>query len=104
MAAPSPLTVIKIEQSPEPPELDSLPDAFTPLDVSQPAAPQVVIDPKDPEGFMRRCSGHNKKTRTRCGAVIGKNAKHSHPTFLPTCYAHRDQQKFAGWCQFKEED
>ncbi|KAF2106506.1 hypothetical protein BDV96DRAFT_507853, partial [Lophiotrema nucula] len=69
-----------------------------------PTSSTVIIDPKDPEGFLRRCSGHNKKTKVRCSAIIGRNSQHTHPTFLPTCYAHRDQQSYAGWCQFIQSD
>ncbi|RMZ72242.1 hypothetical protein GMOD_00007254 [Pyrenophora seminiperda CCB06] len=60
------------------------------------------VDPKDPGGFLKRCSGVSKKTNLRCSAVIGKKAHmNTHPTFLPTCSAHRDQHSPAGWCQFK---
>ncbi|KAF1958715.1 hypothetical protein CC80DRAFT_407716, partial [Byssothecium circinans] len=91
--------VIKIEDSPEP----VLPVSLPPSN----AAPSSPMDPKDPEGFLRRCSGINKKKGVRCGAVIGRNSHHtkkSHPTYLPTCYAHKDQQSYAGWCQFMQAD
>ncbi|KAF2653958.1 hypothetical protein K491DRAFT_601795 [Lophiostoma macrostomum CBS 122681] len=103
-------TIIKIEDSPEPTLPPASPDATivadnSPNDTSSTQSPTtVIIDPKDPEGFLRRCSGYNKKTRVRCGQPIGKNsaAKNQHPTFLPTCTNHRDQQSFAGWCQLVE--
>ncbi|KAH7405649.1 hypothetical protein DE146DRAFT_420142 [Phaeosphaeria sp. MPI-PUGE-AT-0046c] len=61
-----------------------------------------TVDPRDPEGFLKRCAGFNKKTKARCNSVIGKKSEQScHPTFLPTCRAHRDQQSFAGWCQYQ---
>lgn len=65
------------------------------------------VDPKDPEGFLRRCSGYIKKKGVRCSAAIGRNSHHtknSHSTFLPTCHTHKDQQTFAGWCQFMQKD
>ncbi|KAK1909311.1 hypothetical protein P3342_011390 [Pyrenophora teres f. teres] len=62
----------------------------------------ALVDPKDPEGFLKRCSGVLKKTSLRCSAVIGKKTHmNTHPTYLPTCSAHRDQRSLAGWCQFK---
>ncbi|USP82565.1 hypothetical protein yc1106_09839 [Curvularia clavata] len=64
-----------------------------------------VANPKDPENFLKRCSGHSKKTSLRCSANIGKKAlKGIHLTYLPTCSAHRDQQSLAGWCQFKDSN
>ena len=95
--------VVKIEESPEPsPMVADLP--FEPS--AGVAPPTPAIDPKDPEGFLRRCSGYNK-SGNRCSAAIGRNSPHakaSHATFLPTCHAHRDQRSFAGWCQFKGQD
>jgi hypothetical protein len=96
--------VIKIEDSPEPLCIHSPTEVSAPPTTTPPAAPSIVVDPQDPEGFLRRCSGHNKKTRIRCSATIGKNARDTHPTFLPTCHAHKDQQSFAGWCQFMQKD
>ncbi|KAF2131863.1 hypothetical protein P153DRAFT_285407 [Dothidotthia symphoricarpi CBS 119687] len=65
----------------------------------------TAVDPGDPEGFLRRCSGHNKKTKLRCNAVIGKKSQSScRPKFLPTCHTHRDQQSLTGWCQFRHPD
>ncbi|KAF2477342.1 uncharacterized protein BDR25DRAFT_339279 [Lindgomyces ingoldianus] len=99
---------IKLEDSPEP-----SPPRITPSNDPhcEPAInwtpPALVTDQKDPEGFLRRCSGYIKKTKARCSAAIGRNshhAKNSHPKFLPTCYAHRDQRSFAGWCQFQQQD
>lgn len=90
---------IKIEDSPSPEP------SATPLDppLARVEAP-APVDPKDPEGFLKRCSGY-KKTRLRCSAVIGKKTQaNTHPTYLPTCSAHRDQQSFAGWCQYKHAD
>ncbi|PVH94565.1 hypothetical protein DM02DRAFT_539215, partial [Periconia macrospinosa] len=92
------LQVIKGESCPEP--LTSIPAT------SSSAAKDVthqLPDPKDPEGFLRRCSGHNKKKGTRCSAIIGRNsqqAKDSHSTYLPTCHTHKDQKSYAGRCQF----
>lgn len=97
---------IKREDSPEP----------EPPPYKMPAAPEApittapaqVADPKDPEGFLRRCAGYNRKKKdVRCSAVIGKNShqtKNTRPTYLPTCHAHRDQLSFAGWCQFQQDD
>jgi hypothetical protein len=104
------VNVIKIEDSPEP----TLPPASPAVTIVADNSPNeasttqtsstVAVDPRDPEGFLRRCSGYNKKTKVRCGQPIGKNsaAKNQHPTFLPTCKNHRDQQSFAGWCQLIE--
>ncbi|CAI6337803.1 unnamed protein product [Periconia digitata] len=72
--------------------------------VAKEAASQPY-DPKDPEGYLRRCSGHNKKKGTRCSAIIGRNsqqAKDSHSTYLPTCHTHKDQKKYAGRCKFTQ--
>ena len=89
--------VIKIEDSPGPEPLRAEP---TPSQIK--VAP---VDPRDPEGFLKRCSGVSKKTNLRCSAVIGKKTyMNTHPTFLPTCSAHRDQHSLAGWCQFKPPD
>jgi hypothetical protein len=91
------LAVIKIEDSPSP-EPAFVPIEPTPVIDSTP----VLIDPRDPECFLKRCSGFNKKTKLRCNSVIGKKSEQScHPTFLPTCRTHRDQQSFAGWCQYQ---
>ncbi|KAH7109086.1 hypothetical protein B0J11DRAFT_239329 [Dendryphion nanum] len=100
---------IEIEDSPEPDILEDSTQSAGPLE-QQPvttASRQTVIDPKDPEGFLRRCSGQNKKTRARCSQVIGRNSSNSlkaHSTFLPTCKTHQDQKSFAGWCQFRQDD
>ncbi|KAL6712689.1 hypothetical protein ACN47E_000566 [Coniothyrium glycines] len=99
MAAPVPVAfgLIKIEDSPEPEVV------VTPI-TSAPSTTNVAApcDPQDPEGFQRRCSGYNKKTKLRCNHMFGKRAQQNmHPTFLPTCNAHRDQQSFAGWCQLR---
>ncbi|CAN9172309.1 unnamed protein product [Alternaria alternata] len=89
---------IKIEDSPEPEVLAAEP---TTLPVKLPAP----IKTRDPENFLKRCSGLSKKTNHRCGVVIGKKSqKDAHPTFLPTCSSHRDQQSLAGWCQFMCSD
>lgn len=91
--------VVKIEDSPEP-------ASHTPIPTNSNAMAQPT-DPKDPEGYQRRCSGHNKKKGIRCSAIIGRNSHHSrnhHSTFLPTCHAHRDQQSYAGWCQYVQRD
>ncbi|KAF2192416.1 hypothetical protein K469DRAFT_311294 [Zopfia rhizophila CBS 207.26] len=117
MAATSPVSyngaVIKIEDSPEPTPACAPSQVYAPITTApaEPPAnwapPTLVADPKDPEGFLRRCSGCNKKTKLRCSATIGRNSQHarnSHPTYLPTCYTHRDQQSFAGWCQFMQRD
>lgn len=91
---------VKIEDSPEP-------EPLLTIEPPQPRPEMLTspIDAKDPEGFLRRCSGHNKKTKLRCSAVIGKKTQlNTHPTYLPTCSAHREQQSFAGWCQFQHRD
>jgi hypothetical protein len=89
---------IKVESSPEPEVI--LAPVRSPITI-----PLAPVDPKDPEGFLKRCSGFCKKTKLRCSAVIGKKSQqNTHPTFLPTCSAHRDQQSFAGWCQCKLAD
>lgn len=96
--------VIDIEDSPEPVPLPT-DDTSTALANSNPVA--QLSDPKDPEGFFRRCSGYNKKKNVRCSAIIGRNshhAKNAHSTFLPTCYTHKDQKSHAGWCQFTQKD
>ncbi|KAF2034505.1 hypothetical protein EK21DRAFT_56574, partial [Setomelanomma holmii] len=92
-----PCGYIKIEDSPSPePTIVSFEP--TPVSIETPA----LNDSRDPEGFLKRCSGFNKKTRLRCSAIIGKKSEQTcHPTFLPTCRSHRDQQSFAGWCQFQ---
>jgi hypothetical protein len=99
-----PLTVIKIEDSPEP---EAPPTLMPPPTSSTNTNPAVQpIDPKDPEGFLRRCAGYNKKKGVRCSAAIGRNSQYTknlHPTFLATCHAHKDQQSYAGWCQFMSE-
>jgi len=112
------LGYIKIEDTPSP-EVVSWPlnqpgisHDVAPVPILEPTPPPVIestplIDPRDPDGFLRRCSGFNKskRVRERCSAVIGKKSEQScHPTFLPTCRAHRDQQSFAGWCQYKRPD
>jgi hypothetical protein len=84
------------------PEVISIEPTQSPKDPPVPVDPR---DPRDPEGFLKRCSGFCKKTKLRCSAVIGKKAQqNTHPAFLPTCGAHREQQSFAGWCQFKRPD
>ena len=92
---------IKIEDSPSPePYIELISVEPTPANSGP-----VTIDPRDPESFLKRCSGFNKKTKLRCSSVIGKKSEQScHPTFLPTCRAHRDQQSFAGWCQYQYSD
>jgi hypothetical protein len=107
-AAPNDYEIIKIEDSPSP-ALSPVPSPESSL-ASANAPPlsesaSVNIDPRDPEGFLKRCSGFNKKTKLRCSSVIGRKSEQScHPTFLPTCRAHRDQQSFAGWCQYQRFD
>ncbi|KAH9868162.1 hypothetical protein J1614_007234 [Plenodomus biglobosus] len=95
-ATVEPHGVIKTADSPR---LEQLAAPVEPcLSHSACAAPD---DPIDPEGHLRRCSGRNKKSKQRCNAAIGKKTQqNTHPTFLPTCSAHRDQQTLAGWCQF----
>ncbi|KAF2643171.1 hypothetical protein P280DRAFT_245194 [Massarina eburnea CBS 473.64] len=94
--------VIKIEDSPEPMvHTPAIPHPASNTATAQPT------DPNDPEAFLRRCSGYNKKKGVRCSAIIGRNSYHtknSHPTYLPTCHAHKDQQSYAGWCQFMQTD
>jgi hypothetical protein len=103
--------VIKIEDSPEPmiPDLPPVEEAIVDdapaADEANTAPPVPTFDPKDPEGFLRRCSGYSKKTKLRCSQGIGKAySKGGHSTYLPTCKAHREQQTFAGWCQLVQED
>ncbi|KAF2867117.1 hypothetical protein BDV95DRAFT_598249 [Massariosphaeria phaeospora] len=94
--------LMKIEASPESSLLTTTPPSDATPNINPATA--SITDPKDPENFLRRCSGHNKKTKVRCSAIIGRNSTHAKnydPTFLPTCYTHRDQQSYAGWCQFK---
>jgi hypothetical protein len=92
-----PYDIIKIEDSPSP-EAMNIPTEPVPVVDNTP----LFIDPRDPESFLKRCSGFNKKTKLRCNSVIGKKSEQScHPTFLPTCRTHRDQQTFAGWCQYQ---
>ncbi|CAO2657763.1 Nn.00g038890.m01.CDS01 [Neocucurbitaria sp. VM-36] len=93
---------IKVESSPSPPPSAT---SLEPLEALLPRTETPApIDPKDPEGFLKRCSGY-KKTKLRCSVVIGKRAQqNTRPTYLPTCSAHRDQQSFAGWCQYKSAD
>jgi hypothetical protein len=104
-----PAGYIKIEDTPSPDPINIPIEHVMTNSTSTPAieiAPPL-IDPRDPEGFLKRCSGFNKSKRTkeRCSAVIGKKSEQScHPTFLPTCRAHRDQQSFAGWCQYQRPD
>ncbi|KAJ6280759.1 hypothetical protein J3E71DRAFT_220679 [Bipolaris maydis] len=67
--------------------------------------PPPPLNQKDPENYLKRCSGYCKKTNLRCSASIGKKAqKDTRPTYLPTCALHRDQQSLAGWCQFTGDD
>ncbi|KAH4127823.1 hypothetical protein HBH47_041410 [Parastagonospora nodorum] len=111
------LGYIKIEDTPSPDLVCGPLDQpgvndVAPVPTVEPTLPPVIdstplIDPRDPDGFLKRCSGFNKskRVRERCSAVIGKKSEQScHPTFLPTCRAHRDQQSFAGWCQYKRPD
>jgi hypothetical protein len=104
---------IKIEDTPSPePDFQPWVSDVAPASIIEPILASAidstpVVDPIDPEGFLKRCSGFNKSKRNkeRCSAVIGKKSEQTcHPTFLPTCRAHRDQQSFAGWCQYKPSD
>ncbi|KAF2820138.1 hypothetical protein CC86DRAFT_412591 [Ophiobolus disseminans] len=100
-----PCGYIKIEDTPSPePFLEVVAVAPAPVNIGAPAGadPPVLLDPRDPESYLKRCSGLNKKTKVRCNSTIGKKSEQScHPTYLPTCRAHRDQQSYAGWCQFQ---
>jgi hypothetical protein len=104
--APNSYEIIKIEDSPSP-ALSPVPSPQSSL-ASANAPPvsenaSVSLDPRDPEGFLKRCSGFNKKTKKRCNSVIGKKSEQNcHATFLATCRTHRDQQTFAGWCQYQK--
>jgi hypothetical protein len=108
LVAPNNYEIIKIEDSPSP-ALSPVPSPQSSL-ASANAPPvsenaSVSLDPRDPEGFLKRCSGFNKKTKKRCNSVIGKKSEQScHSTFLATCRTHRDQQTFAGWCQYQHYD
>ncbi|KAF1913485.1 hypothetical protein BDU57DRAFT_531419 [Ampelomyces quisqualis] len=104
---------VKVEDSPSPPPCVAEVGGTSTKDgalatVAEDAPPTLIetiliVDPRDPEGFLKRCSGLNKKTKLRCNSVIGKKSERTwHPTFLPTCRAHRDQQSFAGWCQYQQ--
>ena len=62
------------------------------------------VDPKDPDNFLRRCSGKNKKTKQRCNTSITRLPQDSHPKYLPTCKNHREQTAFAGRCRFRHAD
>jgi hypothetical protein len=107
-AAPNDYEIIKIEDSPSPVlSLVSSPDPSLASINAPPISDNapVYFDSRDPEGFLKRCSGFNKKNGVRCNSVIGKKSEQScHSTFLPTCRAHRDQQSFAGWCQYQHFD
>ncbi|OCL14460.1 hypothetical protein AOQ84DRAFT_331024, partial [Glonium stellatum] len=110
---PSTAPLIKIEDTPSPPpRCESVPPT-QPDVVSVPppstatlsASPPSVVD-QDPEGYLKRCSGYNKRTGKRCEKVIGKGTYNSrnginyNSLYLPTCHSHRDQQSFAGRCQY----
>lgn len=99
-AAPIAFGFVKIEDSASPePSIPSVEPAPARTEASAP------IDPKDPESFLKRCSGNNKKTKQRCSGVIGKKMQqNTHPIYLPTCTTHRDQQSYAGWCKFQHTD
>ncbi|KAH8726867.1 hypothetical protein GQ44DRAFT_738630 [Phaeosphaeriaceae sp. PMI808] len=92
---------IKIEDSPSPE-----PKTVATIELaSAKEAPSAQRDPRDPEGFLKRCSGFNKKTKLPCNSSIGKKSEQSgHLTFLPTCRTHRDQRSRAGWCKHQHND
>lgn len=93
------ITIVKAEQDIEP---DLFNIKYPPPSVKPPGP---LVNPKDPENFLKRCSGYSKRTSLRCSANIVKKAqKDIHLTYLPTCNAHRNQQSLAGWCQFKSSD
>lgn len=103
-------SVVQFAAAPQIPDIplqrNDVPEAFTPAAAAVAVTAIVdavpAIDPRDPECFLKRCAGFNKKTKLRCNSVIGKKSEQNcHPTFLPTCRAHRDQQSFAGWCQYQ---
>lgn len=69
------------------------------------ASVTLVFDPQDPEEFLKRCSGYNKKTGRRCAQGLGKmlssrKGGETELTYLPTCHAHKDQLCFAGRCVY----
>jgi hypothetical protein len=64
-------------------------DSTSPEAIFIPTEPVPVVDNTTPPVI-------------RCQSVIGKKPERScHPTFLPTCRTHRDQESFAGWCQYQ---
>ncbi len=90
--------LIKTEHPPDP-------QPFVILDPTMATSPTLPAGNKDPEDLLKRCSGHNKKTKLRCSVTIGRKTQQiTHPIFLPTCSAHRDQQTHAGWCQYEYEN
>ena len=100
--------LIKIEDSPSPqPRCESAPPAQPDVVLVHPPSTTVpsVVD-QDPDGYLKRCSGYNKRTGKRCEKVIGKgtynsrNGINGNSLYLPTCYSHREQQSFAGRCQY----
>lgn len=71
--------------------------------VLQPTELLSAVDQKDPQCFLRRCSGCNKKTKARCSSNISKKMQSTiNLKYLPTCNAHRDQLAFAGYCKHKD--
>ena len=104
--------LIKIEDSPSPqPRRELAPPQPDLVLVHPPSTTVSSVDPpsvvdQDPDGYLKRCSGYNKRTGKRCEKVIGKatynsrNGINGNPLYLPTCYSHREQQSFAGRCQY----
>ncbi|OAL57171.1 hypothetical protein IQ07DRAFT_594576 [Pyrenochaeta sp. DS3sAY3a] len=85
---------IAVEGTTSPPEsrAPSIHSLFHPVDPR---------DIKDPEGFLKRCSGYSKTTRARCHVGVKRRRSTTPIKYLPTCAVHRDQQTFAGFCKYK---
>lgn len=70
-----------------------------PPPTNPPTGSHTPFDPKDPDDFLRRCSGTTKKTKHRCNATVTRPPQGAHFTYLPTCKNHRVPQNFAGRCR-----
>ncbi|KAF2274590.1 uncharacterized protein EI97DRAFT_103138 [Westerdykella ornata] len=70
---------------------------------SEDTSPKSAENTQDPEGFLRRCSGYNKGSFTRCKQPFSRRQtqifEKSALKYLPTCSNHTDQQVFAGRCK-----
>lgn len=89
---------IPVEGTTSPPE-SFAPSIHSPLH-SVDAQPPMGV--KDPEGFLKKCSGYSKTTKARCNVGVAKRKMSTFAIkYLPTCAVHRDQQTFAGYCKYK---